>query len=192
MTSPLVNERLFLINNIIREVIDESFDRVIDTSYTEHKEGNITIYRFNTNSNNSYDLEFIQTFIDCNTKLDEGVLGDYVNGVRTEDFCIIPSIDIAFVPSEINIEDRDNHELYTQETNRHELFELMGRISYLTKRFIDNNLTYNNYVIGKNTKQTKLDIYRTMYENVFSNDFTIREGDNPNYDEGCYYFIKTK
>jgi hypothetical protein len=127
-------ERVDLINRIIRECINESFDSLIDTEYDTINGGNIIIYRFKTNSDNHYDLEFINSIEKGTNKLSNGLtLGDYL----TDDNII--TTDIAFVPSEINIEDRDNHELYTKETNRGEQIELMGRISYLIKEFIRNN-----------------------------------------------------
>jgi hypothetical protein len=113
-------------------------------------------------------------------------LGDYLVGHN------IITTDIAFVPSEINIEDRDNHELYTKETNRGEQIELMGRISYLVKEYIRNNPNENVFVIGKNTKQTKLNIYVNMFYNMFDDDYIKVEGENFGYDEGSFYFIGKK
>ena len=88
------------------------------------------------------------------------------------------------------MDDRDNHELYTKEINRGETFELMGRISYLINRYIKNNPDNKVYVIGKNTKETKLNMYNNMFSNLFNHDYFKLEGDNYGYDEGSYYFIK--
>jgi len=180
-------ERVDLINRIIRECINESFDSLIDTEYDTINGGNIIIYRFKTNSDNHYDLEFINSIEKGTNKLSNGLtLGDYL----TDDNII--TTDIAFVPSEINIDDRDNHELYTKETNRGEQIELMGRISYLVKEYIRNNPNENVFVIGKNTKQTKLNIYVNMFYNMFDDDYTKVEGENFGYDDGSFYFIDKK
>jgi hypothetical protein len=185
--SPFIIERVGLINTIIRECINESFDSVINTDYNIINEGNITIYKFKTSSDNYYDLEFINSVEKTTNKLSNGLtLGDYLVGHN------IITTDIAFVPSEINIEDRDNHELYTKETNRGEQIELMGRISYLVKEYIRNNPNENVFVIGKNTKQTKLNIYVNMFYNMFDDDYIKVEGENFGYDEGSFYFIDKK
>jgi hypothetical protein len=174
-TIPLVEDRLVLINKVIRNTLKESFDREIPTEYKVLKEYTpdyeIVIYRFNTNNSNSYDLEFISTV-------------RKINGIKTE------TMDIAFVPSEINMSDRDNSELYNKETNRDETFELMGRINYLVKEFINNNPNICVYVIGKDTKDMKLKIYNKMYENIFSNDFTKTEGSDYYYENGVFFFTK--
>jgi hypothetical protein len=192
--SPITKNRVTPINRIIRECLNESFERVIQTEFDIINEGNdIIIYRFKTNGGNYYDVEFIEDVVRCDGHiLDGGVLGDYTETFMVGGRCLIPTVDVAFVPSEINISDRNNHELYTKETNRGELFELMGRISFLVDEFVNSNPEINNYVIGKNTKKTKLDIYKTMFNNIFSNQFTQLEGDNIGYDEGCYYFIKKR
>lgn len=186
--SPLVEPRIILINRIIRECLNESFDTILKTDYEMVKDGVITIYRFKTNSNNYYDLEFISGLIDCYTKTDDG--GFLSKYFLCDDDEVVKTIDVAFVPSEINIDDRDNHELYTKETNRGEQFELMGRISFLVKEFIKNNPKQNIFVIGKNSKEMKLKIYNKMFDNIFSQNFIRVEGENPGYDEGCFYLIK--
>lgn len=174
-TVPLVESRLGLINRVVRRTLKESFNREIPTEYEILKEDipeyKITIYRFKTNSGNSYDLEFISATRRINEKL-------------------IDTIDIAFVPSEINMGDREDLELYTKETNRGETFELMGRLSHLVKDFIKNNPNIDVYVIGKDTKDMKLQIYNKMYKNIFSNDFTKTEGEDYYYENGAFYFIK--
>jgi hypothetical protein len=186
--SPIVLERVIMINRIIKETITESFNSIIETQYDSFFDGDIEIYRFKTNSDNSYDLEFITNIINKNTSLNDGsYLKDYL--ADTEDV-LVKSVDIAFVPSEINMDDRDNHELYTKEINRGETFELMGRISYLINRYIKNNPDNKVYVIGKNTKETKLNMYNNMFSNLFNHDYFKLEGDNYGYDEGSYYFIK--
>jgi len=184
--SPLVVERTNLINKVIKVVLNESFESQIETDYEMVDEGKIIIYRFNTNSGNSYDLEFIYSpLLVKHEKLTNGsMLGDYVTKENTI------AMDIAFVPSEINMDDRENHELYTKETGRDEVFELMGRISYLVKVFIKNNPNVDIFVIGKNTKDMKLKIYNKMYDNIFSNEYLRLEGVDGGYDEGCFYFIK--
>jgi len=183
--SPLVIERIGLINRVIGVYLNESFDSIIKTNYSIIEEGNINIYRFNTENGNSYDLEFIFTVLNPpKEKIDGGYLSDYLGN----DMGLMA--DIAFVPSEINTDDRENHELYSRETNRSEAFELMGRISYLTKQFINNNPNINVYVIGKDVKETKLKIYLNLFKNIFSDDYMKLEGSDGGYNNGCFYFIK--
>ena len=187
--SPIIEERVILINQIIKESINESFESIIETEYETLEEGSdIVIYRFQTSSGNKYDLEFIRNIISPNkifydnTRLDDYIDFDYIE----------QTIDVAFVPSEVNISDRDVPELYTKETNRDEQFELMGRISFLIKEFIKHNSNVKVYIIGKDTKDTKLKVYIKIFENIFSGDFLKKEGTNDGYNNGAYYFIKKK
>jgi len=186
----LVTERTVLINKIIRGVLGESFESEIPTDYEEVKlDRTILGYRFNTNSGNSYDLEFIFNYM-LKEGIDDEVYENIPSYYKSEHGAVL-TVDLAFVPSEINMDDRENQELYKRETNRDEVFELMGRLAYLVKEFIKNNLNINVFVIGKNTKEMKLSIYKKMYENIFSNDFMKTEGYNDNYpNEGSFYFIK--
>jgi hypothetical protein len=190
--TPIITERVLLINKIISEYLNEVFDSPINTDYTIEYDDNVEIYRFTTNSGNSYDLEFIRHIENCNNKLvGGGTLNDYIRGefrVRGGNYCLV--VDLAFVPSEINMSDRDNHELYTKETNRSEQYELMGRISFLVKEYIKNNPEINVFIIGKNTKETKLKIYNKIFDNIFSTKFNKFEGENSGYKEGSFYFIK--
>ena len=188
--SPIVIDRVKPINKIIRECLTESFNSIIETEYETKKDGNITIYRFKTNQNNYYDLEFILSFISCETKVGDNILTHYSDGIKITNTCVVPTIDVAFVPTEINLKDRDNHELYTKETNRGEQIELFGRVSFLVKRFIESNKEVDVYVIGKDTKEIKLNIYMNIFDNVFSSDYIKIEGENSGYDNGSYYFIK--
>jgi hypothetical protein len=179
LKSPLIEDRIVLINRVIRECLLESFNSVIETKFELINEGDIVIYRFITNNNNSYDLEFIPTVINLN-KLTKSIKKQK----------LIPSIDIAFVPSEVNLNDRNNEELYNKETNRGEHIELIGRISYLIKEFIKDNPLIKIYVVGKDTKTTKLKIYLSLFDNIFSGDYIKIESENDNYNNGAYYFIK--
>lgn len=189
--SPIVTERVSLINKVITETLNESFESIIETNFKIIEEGDITIYRFKTNSGNEYDLEFIFDTTKCDTPIEGGLYLDRLTKTQNiGGFCRIPTVDIAFVPSEINLSDRENPELYTKETNRGEQFELMGRISYLVKQYLKNNPQQKVFIIGKNTKETKLKIYETIYNNIFSSEFIKVEGQNEGYPEGCVYFIK--
>ena len=188
--TPIVEERVILINRIIRECLNESFDSIIETDFEVIKEGDIIIYRFKTNQGNYYDLEFITSLINCETSIGDGVLSDFIKPFNEDNLCLILTTDIAFVPSEINVEDIDNHELYTKETNKNEPLELMGRISFLIKQFINLNKGRKVFVVGKDTNKIKLKIYLNMFDNIFSNDYIKLEGENSGYNNGCYYFIK--
>lgn len=178
--SPLIEGRLTLINRVIRECLTESFNSIIKTDYKIVREGNITIYRFITNQNNSYDLEFIPTITDFNTLIKS----------KTKSQKLIPTIDIAFVPSEVNMLDRDVESLYNKETNRSEHIELMGRIGYMINEYMKKNPSINIFVVGKDTKEINLNIYLNMFDNIFSDDYIKIESDSDNYNNGAYYFIK--
>lgn len=188
--TPIVKDRVKLINKIVSESLNESFESIIETNYKDIEDGDITIYRFKTNEGSEYDLEFIFNTTKCETPVDGGYLSDFTDGLNMGGLCRIPTIDVAFVPSEVNLSDRDNHYLYTKETNRGEQFELLGRISYLFKEYIESNPKQKVFIIGKNTKETKLKIYKKIYDNLFSHEFIQIEGLNEGYDNGCYYFIK--
>ena len=184
--SPIVEERVININRIIREIINESFDKPIETKFEVLMDDSVLIYRFKTNSDNYYDLEFINNIERCDNKLLNGkTLGDYLKCGNT-----VKIIDLAFVPSELNLDDRHNHELYTKETNRFEHFELMGRLSYLINYYINDDQETNVFVVGKDTKEMKLKIYEKMFDNIFSSDFIKLEGYNSGYNNGCFYFIR--
>jgi hypothetical protein len=187
--TPLVEDRIILINRVIKKVLRESFEREIKTDYEiVDLGGDIVGYRFQTTQNNSYDLEFITDMM-ASSEVDEKVFKMISDKYKINNR-FIEVTDIAFVPSEINLDDRENHNLYTKETNRQEQFELMSRISYLIKEYIKNNPNINIYVIGKNTKTSKLKMYMKVFDNLFSENFIKLEGENSGYEEGCFYFIK--
>jgi hypothetical protein len=187
--TPLVEDRIILINRVIKKVLRESFEREIKTDYEiVDLGGDIVGYRFQTTQNNSYDLEFITDMM-ASSEVDEKVFKMISDKYKINNR-FIEVTDIAFVPSEINLDDRENHNLYTKETNRQEQFELMSRISYLIKEYIKNNPNNNIYVIGKNTKTSKLKMYMKVFDNLFSENFIKLEGENSGYEEGCFYFIK--
>lgn len=50
--SPIVVERVYLINKIIKELISESFDSIIKTEYKIIIDNDVIIYRFKTDSDN--------------------------------------------------------------------------------------------------------------------------------------------
>jgi hypothetical protein len=187
--TPLVEDRIILINRVIKKVLRESFERETKTDYEiVDLGGDIVGYRFQTTQNNSYDLEFITDMM-ASSEVDEKVFKMISDKYKINNR-FIEVTDIAFVPSEINLDDRENHNLYTKETNRQEQFELMSRISYLIKEYIKNNPNINIYVIGKNTKTSKLKMYMKVFDNLFSENFIKLEGEGSGYEEGCFYFIK--
>ena len=48
------------------------------------------------------------------------------------------------------------------------------------------------YVVGKNTTELNLIAYKKMFENIFSSEFQILEGNNDYHNNGAYYFLKNK
>lgn len=193
MLKPHTNDRTILINRIVKDYINESFDRELPTEYEiVNESSDIIIYRFKTNNGNSYDLELFEDVMNCDYEIDGGTnLMDIVECSDIFGGHYVITCDIAFVPSEINMDDREDHTLYAKETNRGEQFELMSRISFLIKEYIKNNKNTDVFIIGKNTKGMKLKIYEKVFLNIFSENFTKYEGNNPNYREtGSFYFIK--
>lgn len=183
------------LKSLIKEELDlfvnEMFDSKIVTKYGAFNDTYdhfpLRTYRFKTNSGNSYDLDFFYTYVTpYRIKLDDGkFLSDYVIDKNDLD-----TIDIGFTISEIDKKDDSiSPEDYIKDTNRGEQIEVMGRIAYLVDEFIKNNPNINAFVIGRNTKSTKLKIYKEIFKNIFKEKFIMLEGQNFGYKEGAIYFI---
>ena len=115
-----------------------------------------------------------------------------INNLTIQNF--IPSVDIGFTLTSRMQNDNDNNYernsiSYSQKTNKHESIELMSRISYLINEFIEIVPKIKIYVIGRNTKDFKLMIYKKMFNNLFGDKFIMVEGQSIGYEEGAMYFI---
>ncbi len=182
--------------------INEIFDTPLQTDYITIERTingfNTKTNRFKTLSGESYDLEFIDTSVSPKIKLDNGsTLCDILN-INCNYF--IGSIDIGFTltsrtlkyDDNVDVDDEIENDEYSTNTNKNESIEVMKRISYLVKEFINENSNINIYAIGRNTHETKLLIYKKLFENIFKEDFILTEGISTGYKEGALYFINKK
>lgn len=181
--------------DLIFKNIDEIFDTKLETKYeiiNKRIPGySLTVYRFKTNTNTQYDLEFIKTNIDLNTLLNNNIPISKILNINNAP--TIRSIDIGFTLTERVENDNDvQNSEYVKNTNKHETIELMSRITYLVNKFINDNQDIYIYVVGKNTDESKLNIYRKMFSNIFNNDYKMFEGESMGYEEGAIYFINNK
>jgi hypothetical protein len=184
-----------LIKEEFDKIICEIFDKEISTKFEIIKSikysFNVITYRFNTNSNTSYDLEFFYTDVrGKETMSNNTLLYQHIIDMKPNE--TYNSVDLAITLTE-RIRNDDTHlDNYTTDTNKNESIEVMGRIQYLVKEFIKNNPDINIYIIGKSTKEGKLNMYKKLFTNIFSNDFIMIEGNHWGYDKGAIYFINNK
>lgn len=157
--------------------------KMIETNFKEIKINSIlvkgerdTIYRFISNSGNSYDVYFSLTK-EVGVKLKENTyITDYTNNY-------IPTIFFSLTNRGLDINTFDLL------TNKNEKFEVMGKVIYLIDYFVNSN-NYEVYSIG----EVNIDKYR-FYSYYLHNlpYFTIKEGDSNNYNgKMVYYLIKIK
>ena len=171
--------------------LDEIFDSETNTKYeilNKYLSGFfVTTYRFSTNSNTSYDLEFFHDVLNGRTRLDNKTeIGNHLK-IKYVETC---DIGFTLTSTIINHNDDVEDDVYNQNTNKNEGIELFSRISFLIKEFIKNNPKIKIFVVGRNTHSIKLKSYRLMYSNIFKNEFTLFEGESVGYSEGALYFIK--
>lgn len=174
-------------------MIDEYFDKSIETNYDEFNEEingyDVTTYRFKTNGGESYGLNFFDILVDTKIKMnDNKKLCDIIEVKSCYDS--IRVTDIGFTVSSRVIDNNDiDDELYAKNTGNNEQIELMARISFLINEFIKKTPNIKIYVVGKNTHETKLLIYKKIFTNIFKNDYILVEGNSTGYEEGAMYFI---
>lgn len=183
----LINEEL---NNYLNELFDHPLKTEYDVINRRVEDWDVVTFRFKTNSETQYDIEFMETETFIYNKLNNGKkLKDYINlNHVVDDF--INTVDISFTLTDRVLNDPNiTNDEYTKETNKNEQLELFNRITYLIKTYINEYVT-EIFVIGKDTKPSKLKIYKKLYQNIFSNDYMFFEGDNEGYNNGAYYFIK--
>lgn len=183
-----------LINEELNNYLNELFDHPLKTDYEiinrRVEDWDVVTFRFKTNSETQYDIEFMETETFIFNELSNGKkLKDYINLNHVVDY-FINTVDISFtltdrVLNNPNITDDE----YTKETNKNEQLELFNRITYLIQIYI-NEYVPEIFVIGKDTKPSKLKIYKKLYQNIFSNNYIFFEGDNEGYNNGAFYIIK--
>ncbi|MFW6246808.1 MAG: hypothetical protein ACOC22_01385 [bacterium] len=180
------NRKLVLFENIINEELNEIFNSKIKTSFKEVQYDNYIAYEFKTNSGASYDLEFHYTKESLFTELNGNpdlTLG-YVlkaNGIE------IDSFDIAFSLSKVI--NRDNPDEFELETNRHEQFELFARIAYIVDIISKKYNKVKVFVIGA-ARRNRLEIYKKMFSNLFSNKFELYYGESQNHYDTSLFILR--
>lgn len=185
LSSKPANKSILNLNLLYKQVLNEIFDSVIETKYEVIQEYPYIIFRFKTNLNNSYDLEFHFATTSNETKLSNNkTIGDYYKG----DSGFITIVDIGFTPTEVL--NKNDFEQYTKNTNRNEQIELMGRLTYLIQDFIKKQNKINIFVLGYDINDTKLKMYNKMILNHFSNNFIIIDGESWQFEKGATYLIK--
>lgn len=191
LVKKLINEELskFTIDEIFDKPVRTEYEILLDVTMNNNKYHDI--YRFKTNGDFSYDVEFYKNFINFKypnfetvTLLDGSALPNKLNEILTV------GIIIGFTPTEINdvnvpanIEGTVD-DPYINRTGRNEQYEVLGKIIYLVEEYIKNNPQYYIYIITKNTDKTNIKIYNLMFRNVFSKNFDVYESTE------AYYYIK--
>lgn len=180
----IINEEIshFIINEILKP---QNTKYEIIKNNVSNNDYESETYRFKTNKNFSYDVEFYETICAFKfIKLTDGTtLPDKYNDIVTK------GIIIGFTPTEINQKEIPNElvgtmdDPYLNRTNRSEQYEVLSKVIFLIKEFIKNNDFYL-YINLKNTYDTNLNVYNSIYLNVFKNDFEVFEA------EDAFYYIK--
>lgn len=178
--------RLSLLN--IFENLNEFLDKDISTTFRIIDYGDYICYNFKTNSDTEYDLELHYTEEPCDTKLSNGMeLSSFlskkcINGM-------IEGFDIGFTLT--SVENKGNPEEFEKETNKNEYIELFGRISNILKRVITDHRKFDLFVVGY-AKRNRLDIYKQIFENHFSDDFYLLYGKSQHHPSGDSLFAIRK
>ncbi len=189
MSQPMRDEYRaeFNLRKIINEEVNKVLIEVLDTSLsTKYKQSKriinnkpVTIYRFRTSNNNSYDLEFYE-----NTYNDGDVVLHNKPKIKIKN-----AVDIGFTTTNRAIKDNPNN--YTDLTDSNEQFELFSRLNYLISEYINQHPDVKIYVVGYTGNEKKDRIYNTLYKNIFSKDFDLYKGTSIDYnDYDANYFIK--
>lgn len=153
------------------ENLYEVFDKLIPTDYKIINYGSYTAMQFKTNSGNSYDLEFHYTTENTNTILNNNQILKQILNTNKD---IINVIDIAFTLSDV--QNKDNEEEFTIDTNLNEQYEVMGRIAYIAKKQLDKYKKYNVFILADDKQSNRLKMYNKLVTNIFSSMFDIYHG----------------
>jgi len=183
------------LNKFINEIYDSPLETEYEMISTHDYNGNMfDIYRFKTNSGNSYDVDFLHEIIDAknillnNNELLSTIIKDNID-------TRLNYIDLGFTPTEIkDIEVDDSiigtiDDPYIKKTKRNEQYELLNRVSYLILEYIKNNPEILIYSIGKNTHENNLTQYVYIFNKLFSSNFDMFDVKNPDYKYGSYFYI---
>lgn len=183
-----LNKRKNLLEIINEEIfMNEIFNQEIKTEYQIIEYSGYIIFRFKTNSNTFYDLEFHDSEEEDDTEFESGkTLLDYS---LKSDGKYVKCFDIAFTITETI--DKDNPHEYEKETNKNEYLELFGRITYILKKEYKKRNNIDLFIIGY-ARRNKNDIYMKIVENNFSNEFHIEKGYSIHHRGGKSMFLIRK
>jgi hypothetical protein len=183
------------INNFVSsEKLNEIFNEVIRTEYeiiSKYIKGfNVFTFRFKTNSGETYDLDFFKNRLLLSTQFDgDHNFYDILKNVDDEKYLKCSDIGFTVTSRYVNNGENINNADYNENTNKNETIELLGKLSFLIKEFIKLHSEYKIFVIGKDTDEIKLKIYKHIFQNIFSNEFIMFSGNSNDYDNGAFYFI---
>lgn len=191
-----------LIRETLDEFINEIYDNPIETNYEkilDHYTNGyfIDIYRFLTNSGNSYDFDFLKDVINTNRILINDLKNKIKLGtvIKDEFNGNINIIELGFTPTEIKNNNINleiigtENDPYISKTNRNEQYELLNRMSFLMFEYMKNNPEVLIYSVGKNTHEKNLKSYIYIFNKIFSDKFEKIDVNDPNYEYGSFYFI---
>lgn len=167
----LKNKIKIRLNSLLTEqLIDEIFDRKIETEFREINYDSYIAYRFKTSSDNEYDLEFHYATEPPTILLNNGqTLGDLFNSSDP-----IECYDISFTLS--NVDNKSNPNNFELETNLNEINELFDRIAYIISIIMVKYKKIKLFIIGGDAKRNRLKIYKKIFENQFANEFSLYYG----------------
>lgn len=134
-----------------------------------------TIFRFKSNSGESYDIYFSLTYESNHLLSDGSKLYDYTNKP-------LPTIFFSLTKRGLDVNTFDKL------TNKNEKFEVMGKVIYLINEY-DKINNYKVYSIGE-VEEDKYKFYQNYLHNI-PQIKKILEGNSDNYNGlKCYYLIK--
>lgn len=179
------------VDGTIDEFINETFQTKLETEYEVDVNNNRGlreyIFTFKTNSGTEYCLQFTGQLINGDTLIDGknklNTITKNLTKIENEYFCV----EIGFTIKK-NFKFRRNNDKYLEQTNKNEPFELLSRISYLVDIYQSENNRINLYFVSRRTNNMNLTIYKTLFRNIFSNNFKMFESNNSD-DTGGLYFI---
>lgn len=168
----------------LSNILNESFNSIIETKYRVIDYGEYITYQFYSNSGNEYDLEFHYSEESSNTILNDNLILSDV--IKTKDNNI-QCFDIAFTLSDV--QNKENPEEFEKETNLNEHYEVLGRISYIIKQEL-NKTKYKLFIIGGDSARNKLKIYEAIFNNNFSGLFDLYYGKSKHHSGNSLFIIR--
>ena len=167
------------------EMLNEAFNSVIETDFKIVDYGDYFSCEFTSKNGNKYDLEFHYGEEYGNTKLNNGKTLNETMGVKRQ---IIPCLELGFTLHDVV--DKDNPDEYEIDANLKEQFDVFGRMVYIVKKIISKDKKYKLFIIGANPRRNRMDMYRKIFENHFTDMFDIYEGKSMAHEGNSLFIIK--